>query len=313
MAIGISGTNSNSSSVQVSVGPAGFVHRRDKEGIFSTDITNTSPFLIGCFDPGNKKCYSGGGTSATEFISGINYTITGNANSDTIFKTDNLGIIEITGDGYIKSNGSYPQAKSSVLGESNTIEFWFWPATGATQEEAIIQFRKNNGTNYENGFTLTRTIGATTSLRRGMRITTYANNGLPTSGSGIQSNALWLNTWNRVILASFRNTNIDTFRIYYLNVVSPYHTFNRFDATISAIGIPRGTGAGEWDQESNLELTIGKADGVTGTFRGKIGYVKIYKGQIFNTPDDPPEEANGLADSFDWTYYPFAPRYDQYD
>ena len=308
MAIGISGTNSNSSSVQVSVGPAGFVHSKDIKGIIEgTNIFNTPPILVGCFDPANRKCYSGGGTSATDFISGINYTITGDANNDTIYKPDNVGIIEITGGGYIRSNGSYKHNQSGSFGESNTLEIWFWPSTGPNQDEAIFQFRKKESGAYKNGYTLYRRA---TGNNRGIGIDAYSNDGSFVNTSTI-NNAIWLNTWNRILIYDYRISNDNSARIYNMEIVSPYHRYVNTGSSPASI-FAQGDKAAQYDILSERELTIGKADGVAGTFHGKIGCVKIFNGGIFNNPDDPPEEASGLADSWDWTYYPLAPRYDQY-
>lgn len=309
MAIGISGTNSNSSSVQVSVGPAGFVHKKDKVGIEQgVNINDTSPILVGCFDPANRKCYSGGGTSATDFISGINYTITGDANNDTVYKPDNVGIIEVTGGGYIRSNGAYKHNQSgSFGGESNTLEIWFWPSTGPNQDEAIFQFRKKESGAYKNGYTLYRKAIAN---NRVIAIDAYQNDGslVNTNTAG---NAIWLNTWNRILIYDYRIGVGNSFRIYNMEIVSPYHRYVNTGVSLNT-GIIGGDKAAQYDILAERELTIGKAEGVAGTFHGKIGCVKIFNGCVFNTPDDPPEEASGLADSWDWTYYPLAPRYDQY-
>lgn len=308
MAIGISGTNSNSSSVQVSVGPAGFVHSKDKRGINSgVNINDSSPILVGCFDPANRKCYSGGGTSATDFISGINYTITGDANNDTVYKPDNVGIIEITGGGYIRSNGSYKHNQSGNFGESNSLEIWFWPSTGPNQDEAIFQFRKKESGAYKNGYTLYRRA---TGNNRGIGINAYQNDGSLVNTNTV-GNAIWLNTWNRILISDFRINFDATPRIYHMEIISPYHRYVNTGNTLIS-NMLQGDNAAQYDILSERELTIGKADGVAGTFHGKIGCVKIFNGIVFNTPDDPPEEASGFADAWDWTYYPLAPRYDQY-
>ena len=150
MAIGVSGTNDNMFSTQISVGPAGFVHNKSKTDLlFLSDYSTFYTLLSGCFDAANRKCYSGGGTSATDFVSGINYTITGNADSDTVYKSDNAGIIEITGGGYIKSSDGYkvpPFSTGTFTRPLFTTNLWFWPATGSTQETGLYQLRK-----YENG------------------------------------------------------------------------------------------------------------------------------------------------------------------
>lgn len=309
MAIGISGTNSNSSSVQVSVGPAGFVHTKDIQGFLSIPSeSGLRTILIGCFDPANRKCYSGGGTSATDFISGINYTITGNSNNDTIYKPDNVGIIELTGGGYIRSNGSYKQNRfTSVGGESNTVEIWIWPSTGPTQDEAILQLRnKNSSGEYKNGYTLFRRFFGN---NRQLRIEGYRNDGQSVGFTNIATNALWLDTWNRIHIYDWRTNNDSTSKIFDIYIKSPYHEY--VSTNTLTVAVLQGTDAKQYDINVERELTIGKAEGTTGTFHGKIGCTKIFEGPIFSNNNDSPE-TNGYGDAKDWTYYPLAPRYDQY-
>lgn len=307
MAIGVSGTNSNSTSVQVSVGPAGFVHYRNQRSLPSSPLED-SIFLSGCFDPANRKCYSGGGTSATDFVSGINYTITGNANGDTIYKSDNAGIIEITGGGYIKSNGGYEH--TSGFYDAQSIELWLFPATGATQEETLFQLRKYEGGSYKNGYTLTRR--RISGNPRGIAIYPFDNQGLLDRVSTI-NNALWLNEWNRILINDW-NLN-ELYRYFEIEIRSPYHTFYT-SGNSSYADLVTGGKPGEYSITGEKELTIGKAEGITGTFRGKVGCIKIYEGPFFNVDYDPeggpPDPSTFNYDTFDWAYYPLAPRYDQY-
>jgi len=312
MAIGISGTNSNGySSVEVSVGPAGVTHKKDKNGLL---LFGNTPELIlsGCFDPANPKCYSGGGTSATDFVSGINYTITGNSNNDAFYKSDNLGIIEVTGNGHIRGNGEYESSQIGGIDGSNTIEMWFWPATGPTQEEAIFQFRKNDSGSYENGYTVVRrAIGN----NRAIRIFLYTNDGNYFDTVASISNAIFLDTWNQILIYDLRNGPEATFRIFALRIKSAYHEYTNNSVTV-VLSSGSGKDPNQYDETASRELAICKAEGITGTFRGKIGCAKIYNGPMFNNNGNPeidPENVNGYTQLWNATYQCLAPRYDQYD
>jgi hypothetical protein len=309
MAIGVSGTNSNSTSVQVSVGPTTHVHRT---GITPFNI-DTFLSIIGCFDPANRKCYSGGGTSANDFIYGNTFTITGSSNSYTTYKSENVGIIEVTGDGHIKGNGGYLTNQNAGLIGSNAIELWFWPATGPTQEEAIIQLRKNDNGSYKNGYTVVRrSVGN----NRSLNIYAYQNDGTFTDDVGTLSNAIWQNTWNQIILSDFRISSDQRFRLFRIYVKSPYHVYEN-----NSLSVTFPSPAGEDDDQYNdavlREWSIGKAEGITGTFKGKIGCAKIWSGIILNTDSLDITEPNDVnlqwVDAYKIMYNGLAPRYDQYD
>jgi hypothetical protein len=313
MAIEVTGTNSNGySSVEVSVGPAGWTHKKDKIGLIPSPIGQLDVVLSGCFDPANRKCYSGSGPTATDFVSGINYTITGNSNNDTIYKSDNLGIIEVTGNGYIKANGSYSPNDTPGIGGSNTIEMWFWPSTGPAEEQAIFQLRKNNNGSYENGYTVVRrAIGN----NRSINIYKYTNDGNYFVTVASISNAIFLDTWNQIIIYDFRLDPGSRFRLFRLGIKSAYH---EYISNLLSVSFEDGSNQepNGYDDFAPRELTICKAEGITGTFKGKIGCTKIYQGIVFSLNADPeidPENINGFQESWKRIYQCLAPRYDQYD
>jgi hypothetical protein len=311
MAIGISGTNSNSSSVEVSVGPMAWVHIKDPRFVAKSLDTPNQSFLYGCFDPGNKKTNAYGGTSGIDYVSGFSYTITGSANNYAQFKSENLGIIELTGDGYIKSDSSY---QSSFGSDENQFEFWLWPATGPTQEQAIFQFRKNDGGTYKSGFTLVMRGGI--GNNRQIRLLGYRNDGTLSSvgpSTGGLSNALFLNTWNHIIIHNNHQPGVD-FSGLGIRIRSPFHEYYIGTQFLDDIGLP-GTNSTEYELSAPRELMIGKADGITGTFRGKIGCCKIFNGLISLATYDPEnDEPNnvGHAQYPVIAYNSLAPRYDQY-
>lgn len=333
MAIGISGTNNDVFSTEISVGPAGIVHYKYQNALI--DMTNTSNYYIilsGCFDPANRKCYSGGGTSATDFVSGVNYTITGNADTDTVYKSDNVGIIEITGGGYIKSDVGYKIPQFTTISGVNepvfTTNFWFWPATGPTQETAILQFRKYEGGAYGSGWAITmgRNRFNSTTIRR-LSFYVYNNSGQVISvgtpiGQTSTETPMLLDEWNNIF---YRESTYDNgFTISYQGDLVVKNRINRTPSLPSSFigansaAIIIGGNSNEYSLTGFREFTIGKADGITGTFRGKIGCLKNYDGLLTNSqwyPEEegPPNPSAGNYYALDSIYYSLAPRYDQYD
>lgn len=309
MAIGISGTNSNSSSVEVSVGPIPYVHRKGKSILGGVNLVDV---LIGCFDPGNKKCYSGGGTSATDFISGNDYTITGDSNSDIAFLNNNAGTLQLTGGGHIKCNGSYSPSIGSLSG--NLIEMWFWPATGPTQEEGLFEFRKNNNGTYENGYSIHRLA---TGSKRTLIMRGYGNDGtIYNTSPTTLTDAIFPDTWNHMIFQEFRNDPTGSrFRFFSILIRSQYHEY--FQSAGNYQPGFSGLDPENYDDPAPKELRIGKVSGITGTFHGKIGLCKVVNG-LYNLTPYPDSEIDPLeqntTDSFASVimYRSMAPRYDQY-
>jgi hypothetical protein len=252
-------------------------------GYFAENFTFWSPRVFGCFDPGNKKCYSGSGTTITDFVSGVTFSTFGNS-GDVTFKTEAMGCFELTGNGYIEStNKKYETTNLKSDGrlyDGFALDFWIYCATGHTQEEAILQFGEDDNGTFKNGFTLVRTHGATTTAKRICRISMFDRYGgitASTSRTGFFPEDEWIHVVIGIHYPAGNTTS--GFASCVGSVTNSLTNFeiNALEFTFllsSAVPDPI-------DMTKPKKLTIGKADGITGQLNGKIGLLKVYEGPVF--------------------------------
>lgn len=333
MAIGITGQNHGV------VGPRSWPHVQSYGGnnYFGADYF---PVISACVDVANPKCYSGSGNTITDFVSGVTFSIYGNS-GDVTFKTDNGGILEITGQGYIESTNTQYQFLDSdnefFSNKGFALEFWMYAATGHTQNESILQFGQIDNGVFKNGIKLIRNYNpASVNSSRLFRVETYDNQGnMQSSTFNSTDNSvfgpLYSNEWTYVQITESVQISIpgvSYFKTNYLLAKSKTinrimlqtrnnvdNLFHRVNASWTIIQPET-----EYKSEANRILKIGKVDGVTGFFRGKIGALKIYNKsvRVFDDEDfkDPEDPESGLVyfahKPATLNYHGLAPRYNQY-
>lgn len=284
MAIGITGHN------LMVVGPRCWSHLQTGVGgfnytvnYFAENIYFWSPRVFGCFDPGNKKCYSGSGTTITDFVSGVTFSTFGNS-GDVTFKTEAMGCFELTGNGYIEStNKKYETTNVTSEGRfypGFALDFWVYCATGHTQEEAILQFGEDDNGTFKNGFKIIRNHGATTTAKRTGRILVFDKYGGIT-GSNSRTGFFPQDEWVHVVIGiNFSSGTNRTFATCDGSIVNSATNFEispiNFTFSLDPTNIPDPI-----DMTKPKKLTIGKADGITGQLNGKIGLLKVYEGPVF--------------------------------
>lgn len=288
MAIGISGTNSNVSSVEVSVGPGPWNHQ-----------IPTIPYrtrLASCIDAGNRKCYSGNGSTARDFVAEVNLTLYNGVS----YLNDNVGCFQLTAGAYLESSQSYSFDGSASSYPGFTIDAWIYPSSGLTQDETILAFREISGTDTINGIVIRRRKLQTSDTA--IAIDFYHDD--PDDRTRIATTtlqgALIENSWNNITFYDTRISSEESFRIYSGRVIAgqiPITTSGNYSIIRSSF----------YNDDTARTLSIGKAEGITGTFRGKIGLCRIYDHPVFT------EEPSG-SEIFPWdkNYAVFSPRYDQY-
>lgn len=270
MAIGITGQNHGV------VGPRTYVHDR------KYNLTT----VFGCIDPANKKSYPGSGNTITDFISGVTFSTFGNS-GDVTFKTEAMGCFELTGNGYIESSDKKYEMfrfQNSEINGGYGVEFWIYATTGHTQQEAILQFGQDDNGVFKNGFKLIRNFGPTVANKRTLQILLYDRFGGLTGTIGVagsNNGGIVENEWCYIVVGDADPQGSGIFRTLEGVVCAPPVKYDLVTFANRLYPSQNSSTPPVVEQQVPRKLTIGKADGITGQFRGKVGFVKVYEGALY--------------------------------
>lgn len=308
MAIGITGNG------RITVCPRIWAH--SFHPITPSDVSNLRTFVSGCVDVANKKCYTGSGTTITDFVSGVTFSMYGNS-GNVVFKTDNVGILEITGNGYVSSN----EKKYFFPGNESTcgfaLDFWVYAATGHTQEEGILQFGEYDGGTFKNGIKIYRRYSPTSAtLRRQLRVEVYGSGGVMSSFTTASQGHFYADEWNHISFSlSMQRIGIPFEEFAGYNIQLRSKTIREIlENDDAGSNTDSSAFAASQGLEVNRFLKIGQVDGITGNFKGKFGAIKLYNNFATNFDTLDPDASDAILPSTGKkNYKALAPRYDQYD